>query len=351
MPLDALARPVDDGLLDSLSEQTRNVEVFDPISYGMLPVGLGVFTPGRRSPADLFIPLYHETQKQVVMSVACRAGQVFLAAWRERLLNLRQSHLYVARDQARALLAELLDEAGQDLLAQPLIIRRARFRDLAMLSLNDLAHAHLEPAGLAAAMGQGRRLMELFWADREVLAKVGAILRNDPNLYCHSVNVSMVALALGRFLELGRSRSLALGLAGLVHDLGRFHLPAGLWEKPGLLSPDELNAVQRHPDLGHDLLRADQAAAPQVLLAVRHHHENADGSGYPAGLTAASTPLLARLLRLLDAYDAMTSHRPHRRAMPAYKAVRIIMDESERLYGRDLTRDFVRFLSKQFVHR
>src|SRR5207248_10989265 len=105
-------------------------------------------------------------------------------------------------------------------------------------------------------------------------------------------------------------------LCGLVHDVGKIGLPAGLLEKPGALSLEERRQMEQHSIIGERILRnvADYA---EIAGIVRHHHERVDGNGYPDRLEGEEIPLLARVIAVADAYNAMTSDRPYRDAMPS----------------------------------
>ncbi len=105
-------------------------------------------------------------------------------------------------------------------------------------------------------------------------------------------------------------------LCGLVHDIGKIGLPAGLLEKPGALTLDERREMQRHSEIGERIL-ANVDTYAEIASVVRHHHERVDGNGYPDGIGGESIPLLARVIAVADAYNAMTSDRPYRDAMPS----------------------------------
>jgi HD-GYP domain-containing protein (c-di-GMP phosphodiesterase class II) len=105
-------------------------------------------------------------------------------------------------------------------------------------------------------------------------------------------------------------------LCGLVHDIGKIGLPAGLLEKPGALTLDERRAMQEHSAIGERILRNVDGYA-DIADVVRHHHERMDGEGYPDGLRGEDIPFLARIIAVADAYNAMTSNRPYRDAMPS----------------------------------
>jgi HD-GYP domain-containing protein (c-di-GMP phosphodiesterase class II) len=105
-------------------------------------------------------------------------------------------------------------------------------------------------------------------------------------------------------------------LCGLVHDIGKIGLPAGLLEKPGALTLEERREMQRHSEIGERIL-AKVDTYSEIASVVRHHHERVDGQGYPDGLSAYEIPLLSRIIAVADAYNAMTSDRPYRDAMPS----------------------------------
>jgi HD-GYP domain-containing protein (c-di-GMP phosphodiesterase class II) len=105
-------------------------------------------------------------------------------------------------------------------------------------------------------------------------------------------------------------------LCGLVHDIGKIGLPAGLLEKPGALTLEERRQMEEHSAIGERILsKVDDYAV--IAKVVRHHHERFDGLGYPDGLEGEEIPQLARIIAVADAYNAMTSDRPYRDAMPS----------------------------------
>jgi HD-GYP domain-containing protein (c-di-GMP phosphodiesterase class II) len=105
-------------------------------------------------------------------------------------------------------------------------------------------------------------------------------------------------------------------LCGLVHDIGKIGLPPGLLEKPGALTLDERRQMEQHSTIGERILR-NVDDYKEIAGIVRHHHERVDGNGYPDGLVGGEIPLLARIIAVADAYNAMTSDRPYRDAMPS----------------------------------
>jgi putative two-component system response regulator len=136
---------------------------------------------------------------------------------------------------------------------------------------------------------------------------------------------------LWRLAEYSRAMALALGCdaeearyawyGGVLHDIGKIGIDPNILGKPGPLTREEFEEVKRHPDIGATIVAA-MRFAPIVAPIVRSHHERWDGQGYPAGLAGVDIPLPARLISVADAYDAMTTDRPYRSAIPKAEAVR-----------------------------
>ena len=132
----------------------------------------------------------------------------------------------------------------------------------------------------------------------------------------HSAAVAIYARDIARRMELGAEMEELAHLCGLVHDIGKIGLPAGLLEKPGALTLDERREMQRHSEIGERIL-ANVDTYSEIAAVVRAHHERIDGQGYPDGLTRDFIPQLSRIIAVADAYNAMTSDRPYRDAMPS----------------------------------
>jgi putative nucleotidyltransferase with HDIG domain len=132
----------------------------------------------------------------------------------------------------------------------------------------------------------------------------------------HSAAVAIYARDIAARMSLSPDEIGKAHLAGLVHDIGKIGLPAGLLEKPGALTLEERREMQSHSEIGERIL-AKVASYEEIARIVRHHHERVDGGGYPDGIADDAIPLLSRIIAVADAYNAMTSDRPYRDAMPS----------------------------------
>jgi putative nucleotidyltransferase with HDIG domain len=132
----------------------------------------------------------------------------------------------------------------------------------------------------------------------------------------HSAAVAIYARDIARRLGLSAEDEQLAHLCGLVHDIGKIGLPPGLLEKPGAFTLDERRQMQEHSAIGERILaKVDDYA--EIAKIVRHHHERIDGMGYPDGIGGDEIPLISKIISVADAYNAMTSDRPYRDAMPS----------------------------------
>lgn len=147
-------------------------------------------------------------------------------------------------------------------------------------------------------------------------ALVAALDARDKYTAGHSAAVAVYARDIAERLGLSEEQQQLAHLCGLVHDIGKVGLPAGLLEKPGKLTLEERRRMEEHSAIGERILaKVDDYA--EIARIVRHHHERMDGNGYPDRLPGDQIPLLSRIMAVADAYNAMTSGRPYRDAMPS----------------------------------
>ena len=150
----------------------------------------------------------------------------------------------------------------------------------------------------------------------------------DPLTNGHCERLARHAVRLGRAMGLPDEDLDALHRGGYLHDVGKVGVPDAVLLKPGPLTRDEFELMKRHPEIGDTLcapLQSLRAVRPIVLC----HHERLDGSGYPAGLRGDEVPLLAQIVGIVDVYDALTSQRPYRGALPPEEAARHLIKEAE----------------------
>ena len=184
---------------------------------------------------------------------------------------------------------------------------------------------------LAALLRVKMLLGQLERAEAVITTLALTIEARDPYTLGHCDRLSRYAVALGQALGLDHEMLRALRLGGYLHDLGKIAVPDGILLKPGPLDPMEQERIRAHPGAGSDLvlgLRSMELVRP----IMRHHHEKWDGSGYPDGLKGAAIPLGARIISVVDVFDALHTERPYKAALPRSEAVSLLIRETDAGY-------------------
>ncbi len=184
-----------------------------------------------------------------------------------------------------------------------------------------------------------------------VASLIEAVGAKDPYTRWHSRRVGRYARAIARGLGLSPPDQAAVALAGELHDVGKIGVPDELLHKAGPLTPEERCRLLDHTVIGERILAPLLADRPEVLAAVRWHHERMDGSGYPDGLLGHSIPVIPRILAVADAFDAMTSARPYRPPLPRSVALAELRREVGAQFDPDCVRAFLALLSARLAGR
>jgi putative two-component system response regulator len=170
---------------------------------------------------------------------------------------------------------------------------------------------------------------ELDRAESVLFALARSIEGKDPYTEGHCERLSSNSARLGEFLGLPAADITALRRAGVVHDIGKVAIPDSILLKPGKLTKAERRVVEQHPIVGVEICAPLKSFQP-VLPIIRHHHEKLNGKGYPDGLKGDRIPLTARILQIVDVYDALVTKRPYKPAMSQDRALSVMRQEIKR---------------------
>ena len=170
---------------------------------------------------------------------------------------------------------------------------------------------------------------ELETAESIILTLGLTIESRDPYTQGHCERVARYAAALGARLGLDDGQLVALHRGAFLHDVGKVGIPDAILLKPGSLTPSEQATMQEHTVIGHRLC-GELRSLEEVRPIVRHHHERPNGTGYPDRLEGERIPLLARIMNVVDSYDALTTERPYKAAFSTAEAFREMRDEAAR---------------------
>src|SRR5579862_714617 len=170
------------------------------------------------------------------------------------------------------------------------------------------------------------RTDELERAESVLFTLARSIEGKDPYTHGHCERLSEYSASLGQHLGLSEDQITALRRAGVVHDIGKIAVPDAILLKPTSLSPEEWEVIRQHPVVGERIC-APLKSFRSVLPIIRHHHERYDGSGYPDGLREDAIPIAARVLQIVDVYDALTTERPYKKAFSSVEALTTMREE------------------------
>ncbi|HOJ93114.1 MAG TPA: HD-GYP domain-containing protein, partial [Dictyoglomaceae bacterium] len=177
---------------------------------------------------------------------------------------------------------------------------------------------------------------------------INAIDSKDNYTFKHCRDVSKYACTLGEVLELSQEDLEILKIAGELHDIGKIGIPSEILKKPGSLNEDEWKIIKEHPRLGFLILN-QLPKMDRLLQAVLHHHERYDGKGYPSGLQGKDIPLLARILAVADAYSAMKSNRPYRKALSKKEILKELKTNMGKQFDPEIADKFIELLEKGLI--
>lgn len=170
---------------------------------------------------------------------------------------------------------------------------------------------------------------------------INTLFEKNSREEAHSKRVSDLATRLAVSLKLPSAQIDKVRTAGLMHDIGKIIVPDDVLENPGDLSDIEQANIRKHPEIGYRILNCSPEMA-DLSNAILQHHERWDGNGYPSGISGKDIDICARIIAIADAYDAMTSSRPYREAMPPETAMNEILENADKQFDPELARIFVK---------
>lgn len=166
----------------------------------------------------------------------------------------------------------------------------------------------------------------------------------DSYTYQHSVNVAVLATIVGMGMGFSEEKLKELCIAGMFHDMGKRMVPPEILNKPAKLTAEEYEIIKMHPQKSYDMLADRFELSSDVRMGVLCHHENEDGSGYPRGLKGKKINIFAKILHVVDVYDALTSKRSYKKAYACSEALEYLMGGIEKLFDKKTVDVFMQYV-------
>jgi HD-GYP domain-containing protein (c-di-GMP phosphodiesterase class II) len=317
-------------------------------SSSYIPLNLRGVMVGERLTFDLYLKVNDGEEFKYLLYL--EAGEVLEYKWLAFLTRMDIKHLYFQQADLEKALAylnnhlQLLEVEGATQTKKKLNVLGEHLN----LTLRQVFSAPRLGPHIKIAEKQVDRIIEEFQKDKLSPKMVWEILYRNYSLYNHSVNVCLLAVAMMLFLKKSNRESRLLGSAALFIDLGMTRISEGILDKTGGLTPEEWEETKKHPLIGKQMLRCHSTLPAEGVQLVMEHHENADGSGYPEGLSLTRQHPWTRILRLLDAYDALTTFRSYRAAQTPFAALKFLQKQEScwgPIFEPRTLMHFIRFLA------
>jgi putative nucleotidyltransferase with HDIG domain len=185
------------------------------------------------------------------------------------------------------------------------------------------------------------KMTETVLRNKHALISLSRIKNRDEYTYLHSLSVAALCISFAHHLGMEGKQIKALGVGGLLHDIGKVSVPLDLLNKPGVLTEGEFEVIKTHVVQGERILGDSHGIDESSICVCQHHHERLDGTGYPRGLKADEISEFGQIGAIVDIYDALSSQRCYKRALPPTHALRKLFEWSGHYLNRSLVEQFV----------
>ena len=340
---------------DIFQKQMRSSAVVASVMSGeaekYAPLPLGSVKVEEAVPFDLYLKMKDKGSDKAKIVRCCASGGIFQKEWHDKLKKLQIQWLYYSLTD--------VDQTFEYL--QKNLEGRLKFENLSQeekaKGVYDLTQVWIMRFFTAEKSRTGEQITLALSLVDDLLETVKEssynslllleIKKQNFFVYTHSVNCCLLGLAFANYLGWKADKARSFGLGALIHDLGYSRLPRELLEKKEGPTDDDMSKIQRHPIEGFRMLQSFAHLPWEALQMVLRHHENGDGSGYPEGLKLTAIPTWARIMRIIDSYEEMTSERPWQRPISPKEALWNMRQqwEERKIYDHQFLLAFISFLA------
>jgi HD-GYP domain-containing protein (c-di-GMP phosphodiesterase class II) len=189
--------------------------------------------------------------------------------------------------------------------------------------------------------------IEIILHDTSAVESLMKITAHDYYTHTHSINVSIYTLSLGAFLGISGKDLEVLGMAAVLHDLGKSKIDYEIINKNGKLTEEEFAQMKHHPSFGHEIALTLGIEDERILTGIRHHHEKIEGGGYPDNLRGDQISQFARIIGVCDVFDALSTKRSYKDPMSSFESLALMKQQMRGHLDMEMVNSFIKMLHKQ----
>ena len=323
-------------------------EIFsnDSVPEGFQEQPFSNILPGQLLPFSLYVQILNKNTGRYYLRKICREHTVYTTGLRDILSNrglasayIRQEDRIKYQEYMRALKAGHTN--GE---TAPAVDKKQVLYGKAVEAIKEIMAAPIENKNMTAATGLVEDMFHQMVEDPITFEDLLKLFNRDDTIYSHSANVCLLAVSFALFLGMEHKQIQLFGLGALFHDLGMNRVDPRILEKRQPLMDWEWREIKLHPERGYTILKDSLTVPVASLKIVLQHHEKDDGTGYPRGIGMDRISPSARLMRLVDKFDSMTTNKPYRKAFPAPEALKRIYLEESSEHFQKMIQKFIQFL-------
>jgi putative nucleotidyltransferase with HDIG domain len=251
----------------------------------------------------------------------------------KRLQSLTMNEIYIEDEISRDIeIYDIIDERTR------VIAKQTIYQVMQDLKVKKALDFH----GIQVAIN---RIVDELLSNRDIMINLTDLRSVDEYTFAHSVNVAVLSIVIGKALGYNELRLRDLGIAAILHDIGKTQIPNEILNKPEKLAEKEIEIMKNHTQFGYDILKDYDEISGLSRVGALLHHERIDGSGYPFGKRGDEISEFARIIAITDTYDAMTSNRVYKKRITPDKAIEYLISMGQHYYDYDMVRVFLNHLT------
>lgn len=321
---------------------------FDVLVQHHLPVKVRNLFPDTVVPFSLYLPAFDKSEQRLDLEIFLKEGNLYANDLHRYFDEQSIPEVYIDKGRQNEFfsyfnqhLRKVLD--SQEI--QPEEKTRLLY-DHAEDVIKKVFREKPTPSNVRLGQQLVGQIATQFSMDNVSADALFSLFSKDYYTFSHCVQVAMLGMSFCRFLKWSAEEVADFGLGAFFHDIGKNCIDEDLLNKPGRLTPDEFELVKRHAVMGYQQLRSAQLVSRDQLSVVLQHHEAADGSGYPQRLKGLAIHRYARVAHIVDCFDALTTRRPYKEALPHSTALQIMSVEMRESFDPQLLKAFITFIAK-----